>query len=174
MMQDPRIVVARNLAPANDERLRVGGVFNVSNLTPAIDPIANGLQFTIYGQSGDVLMSFFIPPGAQPDTQSPGWKVNRSGTRWGFKDRNSALVPIQRVSLTHKVNLAPGIFKVTVSAKMADFTSDPAELPLRLDVVLGGPPQAAAGQCAVGMFNSASGNRPKCEMRSGGDKVTCN
>jgi hypothetical protein len=174
LIQDPRVAVSRNLAPAGDERLRVGGLFNVINLTPTIDPIANGFQFTIYGQSGAELMSFFVPPGAQPDSQSPGWKVNLSGTRWGFKDRNGDLVPgIQRVNVTHKVNLAQGIFKVTVSGKNTDFTINPAELPLRLDIVLGGVPQAVAGQCATGLFNPETGDRPRCQTRSSGDRVSC-
>jgi hypothetical protein len=166
--------VSRNLAPANDERLRIGGIFNVVNMAPPIDPIANGFQFTIYGQSGAELMTFFIPPGARPDSQSPGWKVNRSGTSWGFKDRNGDLVPgIQRVNIVHKVNLAPGIFKISISGKNADFTIDPAELPLRLDVILGGVPQALAGQCASGLFNADGGVRPRCQLRSSGDKVSC-
>jgi hypothetical protein len=39
--------VSRNLAPANDERLRIGGIFNVVNMAPPIDPIANGFGRSI-------------------------------------------------------------------------------------------------------------------------------
>jgi YVTN family beta-propeller protein len=175
MIQGPRVVVSRNLSPGGDERLRVGALFNVVTMTPAIDPLANGFQFTVYGQSGAEIMSYFVPPGAQADSRSPGWKVNSGNTRWGFKDRNGDLVPgIQRVNVSHKVNLAPGIFKISVSGKNANFTVDPAELPLRLDVVLGGATQAVAGQCASAVFNTELEDRPRCQSRSSGDRITCN
>jgi hypothetical protein len=170
LIQDPSVLVSRNLPPATDDKLRVKGLFQVVNMSPVIDPIANGFQVTIYGQSGTPLLSFFVPPGAQADSQSPGWKVNSSGTKWSFKDRDGVLIPgIQRATVAHKVKLATGIFAVSASGKNFNFHIDQAELPLRLDVVLGGVPQAAAGQCARGLFNPASGDRPRCQVRSEGD-----
>ena len=175
MIQDPRVNVSHNLAPSGDEKLRVGGLFNIINMSPAIDPIANGLGVAIYGASGAELLSLFIPPGAAPDSQSPGWKVNRSGTSWGYKDKTGTVVPgIRRVTVKHKLNLAPGIFKIGVSGKEGSFTIPESELPLRLDVVLGGVPQAVAGQCAAATFNEVDEDRPRCQSRSAGDRISCN
>jgi len=166
--------VSRNLAPPGDDRLRVRGLFNVLNLIPEVDPIANGFSFAVYGQNGDEIMSFVVPPGAQPDTRSPGWKVNRSGTRWSFKDRDGTLAGgIRRVSIVHKVNRAVGLFLVSVTAKDGDYHIDPAQLPLRLDLVLGSQPQADEGQCAAGVFNPEEGDRPRCRSRREGSSISC-
>jgi hypothetical protein len=174
LMDRPRLTVARNLMPFGDERMRMKGNFHVLSQVPAIDPLNNGFIVTIYGQSGAELITFAIPPGKQPDTRSPGWKVNRPGTRWGFKDRDGTVVPgVRSVRVADKSNRAPGLFSFSLSAKDADLHIDPAELPVRMDVVLGGAPQATGGQCSFGLFNPEEGNKPRCRSRREGASVNC-
>lgn len=172
-IQRPKFVISRNLAPAGDDRLRLRGSFQLVTLSPAIDPVANGFGFTIYGESGE-LYSFFIPGGLQADNASPGWKVNRAGTRWSYKDRDGLQTPgLQRISLVHKENKAPGLFTIAITGKDGAFHIEATELPLRLDVVLGGPAQAAANQCARAPFNAETEDRPNCKARRGGDTISC-
>jgi YVTN family beta-propeller protein len=174
LMDRPKFSVSRNLAPGGDERLRMKGNFHVLSQIPPIDPLNNGFTVRIYGQSGAELMFISIPAGQQPNSTSPGWKVNTAGTRWAYSDRDATLVPgIKSVKVFDKSRRAPGLFGFSLSGKDADFRIDPAELPLRMDVVLGGSPQATAGQCSFGLFNPEEGDRPRCRTRSEGDAVNC-
>jgi hypothetical protein len=174
LMDRPKFSVSRNLAPGGDERLRMKGNFHVLSQIPPIDPLNNGFTVRIYGQSGAELMYISIPAGQQPNSTSPGWKVNTTGTRWAYSDRDATLVPgIKSVKVFDKSRRAPGLFAFSLSGKDADFRIDPAELPVRMDVVLGGSPQATAGQCSFGLFNPEEGDRPRCRTRSEGDAVNC-
>lgn len=159
---NPRVIIGNNDEPPGDDRLRVRGRFLVTNRVPAINPILNGLRFTIYSRFRDTeLLSFVVPPGARPTRQSPGWKVNSIGTRWTYDDRGGLRTAgLRRVTVVHKSGIAVGLYEVSVWGINGDFHIEPFELPLRLDIVLGGGPQA--GQCGTGLFNIDSSSAPKC------------
>jgi hypothetical protein len=173
-MAKPKVIVSRNLAPAGDDKLRLRGTFQVTNLSPAISPLFNGFSFAVYGQSGATLVSGFIPPGLRVDSSSAGWRTNSQGTRFSYKDGAGTLTPgIRSAGVSHKVNTAIGLFAFSLSGKDGSFHVDPSELPLRLDVVLGGAPQALAGQCGTATFNPEIAERPNCKVRQEGNAITC-
>ena len=76
-----KLKISRNLVPAGDERLKIKGEMQLAALSPPIDPVANGLEISVADQSGAPLFDLPIPGGAL-------WKVNSSGTRWTYKDRD--------------------------------------------------------------------------------------
>jgi len=173
-MIDPLIIVTNNLDPAGDDRLRVRGSFQVASGVPAINPAANGLRFTIYSRfNGTELLSFSVPRGMAADLDRPGWRVNSVGTRWTYEDREGTRTPgLRRVTVV-RVAGAVSVYEVAVYGRDGSFHIEPTELPLRLDIVLGGEAQAAAGQCGVGFFNIETSRRPNCRARGLGEAISC-
>jgi hypothetical protein len=165
--------VTRNLLPSGDEKLKIKGEFVLSNLVPAIDPVANGFTFdAVNTQTGQVVLQRFVPAGASPGGSVAGWTVNGSGTRWKFKDKNNTTgTGIQKVVVTDKSARTPGLFKVVVTGKNSNFRV--AIEDLRVILTLGGPAQQAANQCAIRTFNNSLGAPPKCELKSGGKTLKC-
>ena len=174
-MQKAKLLVSKNLPPSGDEGLRLGGTFQVNNLSPAITPLLNGFSFTIYGQSGTPLLTAFVPPGLRFDSTMAGWRSNSQGTRWTYKDSIGSQTPgLRSISVSHKVNTALGLFAFTLSGKTSNFLIDPSELPLRMDVALGGSAQAQAGQCGTITFNPEIDDPPECRLRQEGKTIKCN
>lgn len=167
-----KVTVSRNDLPAGDERLTAKGEF-VTPTSPAIDPIANGVSFAVVDRnSGAVLVSRSVPGGAAAGNGLPGWKVNNGLTRWTFKDRDGGLADgVISMVVTDKSRRTPGLFQIRVRAKGGDFrfTSEEVELVF----TLGGPTQAAAGQCATQPFNDSAGLRPSCTLSTNGKSIRC-
>jgi hypothetical protein len=169
------VLVGKNLPPAGDDKLRLSGTFQVSNLPPAFNPLLSGLSFAVYGQGRAPIFSGFIPPGLRIDTSGAGWRSNNSGTRWSYKDSAGIQTPgLQSVRVAHKINIGLGVFSVSLSGKYGDFHVEPSDLPLRFDIVLGGAAEAGAGQCGSFIFNPETGERPNCEVRQEGKTIKCN
>jgi hypothetical protein len=166
MMTNPRVIIGNNTNPPGDDRLRVRGRFQVENRVPVINPVQNGIRFTIYSRfNGTELLSFVVPPGARASRNAPGWFASSTGTRWTYEDRGGTRTPgLERVTVVHKSAVSVGLYDVSVYGRKGSFHIEPFELPLRLDIVLGGAPQAAAGQCGVGLFNIGSSRAPKCNV----------
>ena len=102
----------------------------------------------------------------------PGW--TQRGTRWTFKDRNGTLAGgIKKVVLRDLSSTAPGLFKVKVIGKDAAFQVPAGSEPVQLELVLGGPAERVAGQCATRAFNADGGPSPSCEVVSGGNLLKC-
>ncbi len=152
--------------PAGDERLKIKGEMQLAALSPPIDPVANGLEISIADQSGAPLFDLPIPGGAL-------WKVNNSGTRWTYKDRDGTIGGIVKVVLTHRVNESPGLFRIKVVGRDGNFHLVLSQLPLSLQIVLGGSAQLAADQCAALSFNPSSGPSPRCVMSGSRSAVRC-
>jgi hypothetical protein len=172
---DPLVIISNNFDPPGDDRLRVRGRFAVASQTPAINPIRNGLRFTLYNRfNGNELLSFVIPPGMRLTREGPGWHANGTNTRFTYEDRNGLRTPgIRRVTVVHKITTAVGLYEVSVYGRDGSFHIEPSELPLRLDIVLGGEEQAAAGQCGTGFFNVESARSPNCGTAQAGDTISC-
>lgn len=133
-------------------------------MVPAIDPIANGFSFTVFDPSGALLFSRHIPPGAAPDSSSPGWKVNSAHTHWVFHDSDGTVAPgIIRVTIATSPN-TPELFKVNVVGKNGQFHMLPTQIPVQLIIVLGGDAQGIAGQCGTFAFNQAFEPPPMCQF----------
>jgi hypothetical protein len=174
-MSDPLVIISNNLLPGGDDRLRVRGRFQVARRVPAINPTINGLSVTIYSRfNGTELLKIVVPPGARPSFQAPGWRTNSTGTRWTYEDRNGTRTPgIRRVAVVHKTSIAIGLYEVAIYGREGSFHIDPNELPLRLDIVLGGETQAAAGQCGIGLFNVETSRPPTCKVQGLGEGISC-
>lgn len=174
-IDEPVLLITNNLDPPGDDRLRVRGRIQITNQTPAINPTTNGLGFTVYSRfNGTELLRFFVPPGARPSRDAPGWRVNSANTRWTYEDRNGTRTPgLRRVTVVHKATISRGLYDVAVYGREGSFHIEPFELPLRLDIVLGGPAQAAAGQCGTGLFNIETSRRPNCRVAQFGESITC-
>lgn len=173
-IQDPRYIISNNLLPGGDDRLRVSGHFQVNN-RPPINPIVNGLTIKVYSRfQGTELTTIVIPPGLKPSRRGAGWRANSTQTRWTYEDFFGTKTPgIRRVAVTHRASTANGLYAVQLYGSDGTFYIDPNELPLRLDIVLGGPTQAAARQCGTAFFNIASSRVPHCVVNQMGNLISC-
>jgi YVTN family beta-propeller protein len=170
VIQGAQLKVSRNFSPPGDEKLSVKGEMTITNLSPAIDPVANGLRLTVRDQNGATIFVRDVPPGLAPSSSAPGWKESSSGTRYKFKDKDGTLAGgITKVILVDRSNVAPGRFKVKVIGKNGNFRVQSNQTPVELEIVLGGDSELAADQCAAVDFGAlqcsfnASGNSLKCK-----------
>jgi hypothetical protein len=172
LIDKAKVRVARNDLPAGDEKLTLKGELVVSTV-PAINPIANGFSFDIVDRdTGVVLISRVVPGGASPGSGVPGWTVNSAQTRWTFKDSTGFFADgITKVIVKDKSNRTPGLFQVKVKGKDGAFrfTKEKVELVF----VLGGPAQAAAGQCGTRPFSVSTAPKPNCKLSSSGKSIRC-
>jgi YVTN family beta-propeller protein len=171
----PMLRVSKNADPAGNELLTVSGQWQVAPLTPAIDPIANGLNFKVVDPVGATIFGRRIPPGASAAKGVPGWSVNGAGTQWIYKDSTGGSTGgITRVVVTNSSTmLTPGLYRFSVSGKKAHFQVATGQAPVGLSVVLGGATQDAAGQCATATFNAATGSSPSCNFLGGNNVLSC-
>jgi YVTN family beta-propeller protein len=166
--------VSKNADPAGDESLSVHGQWQVATLAPTIDPIANGFNFKVVDPVGGTVFDRRVPPGAPAGKGAPGWTVNRSGTKWTYKDSSGAATGgITKVVVTNSSSKTPGLYKFTITGKKANFQVGTGEVPVELFIVLGGAAQDAAGQCATIAFNDASGAKPRCAFIGGNNVLNC-
>ncbi len=165
-----RLKISNNLAPGGDEKIKFDGELQLAVLAPPIDPIANGLQFTVTGGPGNpVVFTRQIPAGESASPSLPGWKRNGAGTRWTFKDANGALAGgITKVIV--KSGATPGSYRIKIKGRAGDFQVEAAELPVSVEVVLGGAAQEFAGQCGEA---SLAGPSPACTWAGGGKVLNC-
>src|SRR5262249_32481880 len=124
-LESARFKVSRNLSPAGDEKLRLKGEMTISNLTPPIDPVANGLQLIVRDQNGATIFTRTVPPGTTGDS---GWRANAQGTRFKFSAASASVAGgLTKVMLINST--APGRFKLKVIGKGGDFQIALAEPP---------------------------------------------
>jgi DNA-binding beta-propeller fold protein YncE len=173
LIDKSKLKVTKNLLPTGDEKIKVKGEFVLTNLTPAIDPVANGFTLDVIDTTtNQVVLQRVVPAGASPGGTVPGWTVNGAGTRWKFKDKNNATgTGIQKVVVSDKSSRMPGLFKVVVTGKNSNFRLTTENL--RVVLTLGGSAQQVADQCAIRTFNNSAGAPPKCELKSGGKTLNC-
>jgi hypothetical protein len=173
-IQSPRISITRNGEPAGDEVLTIRGEWTLPGASPAIDPIAHGVRVRLDDSLGQPLFNRVVGRGEPIARGYPGWRVNRSGTRWTFRDRRGeSSGGVVSVTVEDRSRVSPGLFRVTVRGKASNFRVPVAALPLRMTVVLGGPEQAALGQCATRVFNPPGGTAPTCRASADGSAITC-
>ena len=162
-----KLHISRNDGAPGDERISIHGDLVLTALSPAIDPVANGLSFTLLDRaSGATVLSRRIPAGGG----EPGW----SGTppRWKFKDpdRVTSAAGVTAVRLKDRSAQTPGLFKFRIKGSNADFQVGTENL--ELVVVLGGPAQGSAGQCGRVAFNPGS-PAPSCTLSGNGATLRC-
>ena len=168
------VKVSKNADPAGDEALSVSGQLQLTMLTPAIDPIANGFNFKVVDSTGGTIFDRKIPSGAPATKGAVGWTLNGSGTQWTYKDATgSATGGITKVVVTNNTSRTPGLYKFSVSGNKANFQVGSTQAPVGLAVVLGGGDQDAAGQCGKVAFNEATGTAPRCAFLGGNNTLSC-
>lgn len=166
-----KLQVSRNLDPAGDENLTIKGEVDLGDIGTALDPSQAGLTVSVTGYDAVPLMRIAVPGGEAPDRQSPGWSVNRSGTRWSYRDRETVQVPgVGKALLQHKANRGAGYYKFAISGKKSDFQVDTALAPLQFVIEFG---DGAQSFCAATSFQPEAGSRPNCKIRGSGKTVRC-
>jgi len=167
-IEKAQIKVRKNLLPAGDEKLTIKGTFTLATpVTPALDPLAHGLNIEVRAAGGTTLVHRRIQGGVSLTRGEPGWKVNGSGTTWKFKDAKlDAPGGIKKAKIRDR---GDGNIAFGISGKESDFRIEQGDLPLRLAITLGARPEDLAGQCATHTFAgsecaiSTNGNAAKCK-----------
>src|SRR5262249_31699227 len=144
----PTVVCGSGLS-VDGARLRVSRGQNLTlramvTLTPAIDPVQDGIVLRIENIGGPGAIVRAIPGGAPLQRGGSGW--TNSGTGGGFRDRGFNPGGITNILISDRSSVSPGSYKLQVTGKRGNFQIPPAELPVRI-VLFAGP---AASQCATG------------------------
>lgn len=179
-MSKPQLKLGKLLAPGGDDQLQAQAGMSFAGPLP-IPPLAVHLlgmrvQIVDLGAGSTVLLDHTIPGGLVPNACGPkdGWKANGSLTSEKFATKtnsiplgcapNSALGIAQAQAQDKTAKSKGAAFKV----KGKNGTYAPAVGPFRMTVVLGGPAEAAVGQCAEHTFAAAS-----CVTKPGGSQIKC-
>ncbi len=169
-----KLVVGKDLDPPGDETLNLAGGWQLSTVTPPIDPIANGFSFEVHDLNGSIVFQRVIPGGAPASAGLPGWTVNAKGTKWVFRDRTGvAANGITKIVVTDLSARSPGLFKFAVTGGNGNFQVKPSQIPAQLLVVFGAVNQTLAGQCATLAFNPDGGLPPVCKLLRNGNTLSC-
>ena len=167
------LTITKDGDPAGDERLSAHGRVQVTTLLPVIDPLANGLTFTVADSQGAVLFARTLPAGQAPTLRSPGWRVNARRRRWTFHDATGTLAAgITGAAVTVQPNLAPGRYGFTLHGHGA-FQVLPTHVPVQAVVTFGAAAQQAAGQCGQRLFNPDTAPQPRCKLIRAGSLLIC-
>jgi hypothetical protein len=157
--------VTHNLTQAGDEILTAKGEMTIANLSPAIDPVANGFRLRVLDQGGAVIFLRDVPPGPPLAPGLPGWTTNALTTRFKFKDRAGGLAGgVTKVKLSATT---AGRFKFKLIGK-GNFLIQPGQEPVRVEIILGGDAQRAADQCGTVAFSAE-----QCSFYSLGTSFSC-
>jgi hypothetical protein len=173
-IERPTLRLTKVLNPAGDERISAGGRLTLATNAAPLDPVVHGLRFKVLDANGVELFARVIPPGASPGSGLPGWSVNRSGTRWRFKDGAGTLAGgVTTVVVADKTARTPGLYQFRISGKEDDFQATAVESPLQLVVVLGDGAQTAADECGAIAFNPETMPVPNCKVSGSQDTIRC-
>ncbi len=180
-MTKPGLKLNKLLTPPGDDQLQMQGDLGFAGPTlptPPLDVLNMGMRIQIVdlGAGSSVLFDHFIPGGAVPNAcgLKDGWKTNSALTSQKFTTKIDAIplgcaagsaLGIGQVQVQDKTaKLQGGKFKV----KGKNGTYAPAVGPFRMTIVLGGPAEGAAGQCAQHTFPA-----PNCATSGGGKQIKC-
>jgi hypothetical protein len=136
--------------PLND-KITFSGTAAMPN-TPAIDLVTKGFRFILQDGDQDTVVDATIPGGAYSPTTGNGWRANRRG---GFFYKNNGPV-LNNGIFTVTVNELrgqPGVFQFRVKAKEGTYPVTPADLPLKVTIVLDPPNGDGTGQCTEAEYS---------------------
>jgi hypothetical protein len=122
----------------------------VSKPWTAVDPVANGLHLRIDGIVGPGGIDVVLPGGA-------GWSVNRTGTRWTWRDRFGTYAGITKVTLSDASRVRDGLLRFNARGKGSSAVL-PAATDVRTAAVFGAP-----DECAALVWGGPGDARPHCE-----------
>lgn len=172
VLEKPLLRVTKNGSPSGDESVSARARLRVPS-APSVDPVATGLRIAVRDRANALVWSRDVPPGAATDG-GPGWKTGARGGHWTFADRDGVLAGgVTRVVVRAVPGDVPGTFQVAVAGRFGDFQVLAGDLPVRLEVVLGGDAEEAAGQCGEARFAPDGTPPPACASNPTGAVVTC-
>ena len=171
----PQVRASRLLFPPGEQKITVRGEWVLPlPVSPALDPAVYGFNLRVIGADAATLLMRSVPPGLRADNGEPGWKVNKKGDRWDFKDKDGVLAGgITRVTIIDKSKTFPGLVKVRAKGKGLAMQVAESQIPVELVLVPGGGQQSASAQCATRTFNPPAGEKPRCRLRSNGNTLSC-
>jgi hypothetical protein len=170
-LQKPSLRLSRFTTPPGDDALTVHGRLQLGAPLPTVDPITNGLRFTLRDGNGQTFADVTIPAGAYLASTGTGWTTGASGHGFTFRARApSGPVPVRRAHLMLNPN-APGLVNLSISARRGTFATALPTLPLTLAVSLD-PAIPSTPACAELRFADGS-PRPACIPRSNGAFLVC-
>ena len=171
-------VRVRNLTtPGGNQRLTFKGLLTVPT-TPPIDPAAKGVRVMLedadrvpacaaHGPCGLVL-DVIIPGGLDPTTGA-GWKTNRAGTVWRYRNPQGPS-GIVRVRIRSR-RRTPGWLKFVVIGRRGTYALSPAAMPLKGTMIIDAP-LATTGQCGEALFPGPA-PAPHCAFNELHSKLRC-
>ena len=164
-MTKPRLTFTR-LGAAGQERLAAKGTiaFTGPLPNPPLDLVNKGMRIELVdlGAGGAVVLDHVFPglAAGTPCGPKDGWRANVAGTTQSYRNSSNAVQPGCAPGSALGIVKAKGQDK-TATLKGANFkaagkdgTYGPVVGPFRMTVVLGGPAEQSAGQCAVHTFAS--------------------
>jgi hypothetical protein len=160
-------VIRKLDTPPGDDKLIFRGKATLPvPFNPPLDPLANGVRLLIDHTAGSVL-DITIPGGAFVYPPGIGWKVNRRGTRWIY--RNRSLTPVGgiiKILIKDRSATTPGLVQFVVRGKAGAYVVTPTNLPVTGRIVLHPPVE----QCAAATFR---GPAPSCAFNASGSTLRC-
>lgn len=167
----PRLRVKAHRRPEKDLALKLTCI--VPDVGP-VDPVDRGFAFKLTDGDGDLVLMAVIPGGAPVVPGGPGWSVSRNGRVVTFDDPEGSVAHgIRRVRLKTPPAGSSGQVGVSVIGRAEGFAGEGITLPVTLEVILGGPDDAAAGRCATAVFGPQDGPRPRCTIGARGSRIDC-
>ncbi len=175
-MTKPLLMLNKLLPPSGDDKLTLKGTFIIPTpFSPPLDPLTNGIEIVVLNTSGGSALdpagtsNISIPGGAWDGTK--GWKANKPGTKWLYKDRSKppGNNGIFKVVIQDRSAKTPGQIKLVIKGKEGSYTAAPGDEPFYMAVELNdGVAGGASSQCGEMAF--ASG---KCAFLAKNKKLKC-
>lgn len=164
-----RLSLSRLRPPSGDDRLQLRGKAVLARaLTPAQSPDLAGLRLSI-GLQGAPIVEIDLPASGDPRAGVPGWRVNRRGTRWTYKDR-SPNPPAGIAAATLELESSAGADVLTFSIK-GRRGGYPATVGHSVDVALSlGVEATSPAACWRTTFDRAMTG---CVADPSGDRILC-
>ena len=166
----PKLTLNKLNTLPGDDKLSFTGTFSLpAPITPALDPLTNGIRVLLQNAAAAVL-DVTIPGGALVDPKGgAGWKVNTAGTIWTYTDKSpKPLAGIYQVVVQDQSKKSPGLVKLTVKGKKGIYGVAPETLPVSVHIAL--PPSDQ--QCAIATF-AGPAPAPTCKFNKSRSTLTC-
>ena len=166
----PKLTLNKLNTVPGDDKLSFTGMFSLPvPVTPALDPLTNGIRVLLQNAAAAVL-DVTIPGGALVHPKGgAGWKVNKARTTWTYADKSpKPLAGIYQVVVQDQSNNSPGRVKITVKGKKGSYGVAPETLPVWGQIAL--PPSAQ--QCAIATF-AGPAPAPLCTFNHSRSILTC-
>lgn len=152
------IAISKLNTPPGDDSLTINVTLQSLPTSPTLNPLANGVRVILENLDASTTMfDATIPGGDYSKVTKIGWRVNRAGTSFTYK--NASLTPISGIIAVNVKRLATGRTKVTVRGKKSSYVVPAPDNALRATVVLD-PPTAETGQCGEASFLACTRNPP--------------